>query len=225
VVITYASPIVLDPLFNRFEPLEAGDLRRDVLELADRAGVEVGEVYVMDASRRTTAANAYVAGLGTSKRVVLYDNLLEDFTPDEVRLVVAHELGHVRHHDVRNGLIWLAIVAPFGTWAVAVVAARIAPRGAALGPRAVPAVALSLAIVVPVLTMISNQLSRAVEARADAFSLELTRDPATFTDFQRRIAVKNVSDPDPPALVRFLLGTHPSTLERIGMAEAFKRER
>jgi STE24 endopeptidase len=86
-------------------------------------------------------------------------------------------------------------------------------------------VALSLAIVVPVLTMISNDLSRRVEARADAFSLELTRDPATFIDFQRRISVQNVSDPDPPALVRFLLGTHPSTLERIGMAEAFKRER
>jgi STE24 endopeptidase len=225
VITTYAGPVVLDPLFNDFTRLPPGKLRSDVLSLAGRAGVDVGDVYEMDASRRTTAANAYVNGIGHTKRVVLYDTLVNDFTPGETRLVVAHELGHVRHHDVRNGLIWLAIVAPFGTWAVAVVAARIAPRGAALGPRAVPAVALSLAIVVPVLTMISNQLSRAVEARADAFSLELTRDPATFTDFQRRIAVKNVSDPDPPALVRFLLGTHPSTLERIGMAEAFKRER
>jgi STE24 endopeptidase len=76
---------------------------------------------------------------------------------------------------------------------------------------------------VPVVTMVSNQLSRDVERRADAFSLELTQDPRTFIAFQERIAVKNVSDPDPPAVARFLLGTHPSTIERLGMAEAFAR--
>jgi len=223
VVTTYAGPVVLDPLFNDFKRLERGELRADVLELADVAGVEVGEIYEMDASRRTTAANAYVAGLGRTKRVVLYDTLVKDFEPAETRLVVAHELGHVHHHDVRNGLIWLAIVAPVGMWAAAVLAERLAPREAALGPRAVPAVALSLAIVVPAITMVSNQLSRDVERRADAFALELTQDAPTFIAFQRRIAVKNVSDPSPPAVSRFLLGTHPTTVQRLGMAEAFAR--
>ena len=222
-ITTYANPVLLDPLFNDFTRVPPGELRRDVLDLVERAGVDVGEVYEMDASRRTTAANAYVTGLGHTKRVVLYDTLVDDFEPDETRLVVAHELGHVNHHDVRNGLIWLAVVAPFGTWAAAALAQRLAPRGAALGPRAVPAVALSLAIVAPVITIVSNQLSRAVERRADAFSLELTRDPETFIAFHRRIAINNVSDPEPPAAVRFLLGTHPSTLERIGMGEAFER--
>jgi STE24 endopeptidase len=221
-VTTYAGPVVLDPLFNDFKPLPQGELRSDVLRLAREAGVDVGQVYEMDASRRTTAANAYVNGLGRTKRVVLYDTLIEDFTPAETRMVVAHELGHVHYHDMRNGLIWLAIVAPFGMWATALLAERFAPRGGALGPRAVPAVALSIALVVPVLTMVSNQLSRDVERRADAFSLRLTDDPQTLIEFQRRIAVKNVSDPDPPALSRFLLGTHPTTLERIGMAEAFE---
>jgi STE24 endopeptidase len=223
VVTTYANPIVLDPLFNDFKRLPRGELRSDVLALASRAGVDVGEVYEMDASRRTTAANAYVTGLGRTKRVVLYDNLVNDFTPGETRLVVAHELGHVHNHDVRNGLIWLAIVAPFGTWAAAALAERLAPRDAALGPRAVPAVALSLALAVPVITIVSNQLSRDVERRADAFSLELTHDPRTFIAFQQRIAVKNVADPEPPAVARFLLGTHPSTMQRIGQAEAFER--
>jgi len=222
-IITYAGPVVLDPLFNEFTPLPRGELRSDVLRLAREAGVDVGQVYVIDASRRTTAANAYVNGLGHTKRVVLYDNLIDDFTPAETRLVVAHELGHVRHQDMRGGLIWLAVVAPFGMRAAALLAERFAPRGAALGPRAVPAVALSIAIVVPVITVVSNQLSRDVERRADAFSLELTRDPETFVAFQERIAVKNVSDPDPPGLARFLLGTHPSTIERIGQAEAFGR--
>ena len=129
----------------------------------------------------------------------------------------------MHHHDVRNGLIWLAIVAPVGMWAAAVLAERLAPREAALGPRAVPAVALSLAIVVPAITMVSNQLSRDVERRADAFALELTQDAPTFIAFQRRIAVKNVSDPSPPAVSRFLLGTHPTTVQRLGMAEAFAR--
>jgi STE24 endopeptidase len=220
-ITTYAGPVVLDPLFNEFKPLPQGALRADVLKLAREAGVDVGQVYEMDASRRTTAANAYVTGLGRTKRVVLYDTLINDFTPAETRMVVAHELGHVHYHDTRGGLIWLAIVAPFGLWATAVLAERLAPRGAALGPRAVPAVALSIALVVPVLTMVSNQLSRDVEARADAFSLQLTQDPRTLIDFQRRIAIKNVSDPDPPAISRFLLGTHPTTLQRLGMAEAF----
>jgi STE24 endopeptidase len=221
-ITTYAGPVLLDPLFNDFKRLPPGELRSDVLELARKAGVDVGEVYEMDASRRTTAANAYVTGLGRTKRVVLYDTLVNDFTPGETRLVVAHELGHVHYRDVRNGLLWLAIVAPFGMWAAAVLAERLAPRGAALGPRAVPAVALSLALVAPILTIVSNQLSRDVERRADAFSLELTRDPDTFIAFQERIADKNVSDPDPPAVARFLLGTHPSTLQRIGQAEAFQ---
>jgi STE24 endopeptidase len=222
-ITTYMGPVVLDPLFNEFKRVPPGELRSDVLELARKAGVDVGEVYEMDASRRTTAANAYVTGLGRTKRVVLYDTLVQDFTPGETRLVVAHELGHVHYRDVRNGLIWLAVVAPFGVWAAAVLAERLAPRGGALGPRAVPAVALSLALVVPVITIVSNELSRDVERRADAFSLDLTRDPDTFIAFQERIAVKNVSDPDPPELAHVLLGTHPTTLERIGQAEAFRR--
>jgi STE24 endopeptidase len=216
---SYASPILVEPLFNTFKPLPPGELRSDVLELADEAGVDVGEVYEMDASRRTTASNAYVAGLGSTKRVVLYDNLIKDFTEDEVRLVVAHELGHVHYRDVPRGLLYLAIVAPFGMFAVARLSERMAPAG---GPAAVPAVALSLALLVPAITMISNQLSRQVEARADRFSLELTDAPDALIGFQQRIVEKNVSDPDPPDWVSFLLGTHPTAMERIGQALAIR---
>jgi STE24 endopeptidase len=220
--ITTLSPIVLDPLFNRFEPLPEGRALQDVVELARRAGVDVGEVYVMDASRRTTAANAYVAGLGRTKRVVLYDTLLENFTPDEVNLVVAHELAHVHYDDVPNGLLFLAIVAPVGMFAVSRLAAGWAPRDA--GPAAaIPALALALAIVVPLVTSISNQLSRDVEARADSYSLELTGAAGAFIGFERRIALRNVSDPDPPAWRTWLLATHPSTIDRIGIAEAYRR--
>ena len=223
VIITYAGPVVLDPVFNKFKRLPAGETRSDVLALAKRAGVDVGEVYEIDASRRTSAANAYVNGLGHTKRVVLYDNLLRDFTPAEVRLVVAHELGHVHHRDVPRGLLFLAIVAPFGMFAVARLGERFAPRDAAGTPLALPAVVLAVALVAPTITVISNQLSRAVERSADGFALELTREPETQIAFQRKIAIKNVSDPDPPDWVTFLLGTHPPTLERIGQAASAAR--
>jgi STE24 endopeptidase len=157
--------------------------------------------------------------------VVLYDTLLEDFRPAETRLVVAHELGHVHYRDLRGGLIWLAVVAPFGLWAAALLAERLAPRDAPLGPGAIPAVALSLALLLPPLTWISNVLSRDVERRADAYSLQLTGDPDTFIAFQRRIAIQNVSDPEPPAWRHVLFGTHPTTLQRIGQAEAFATRR
>lgn len=223
VATTYLTPIVLDPLFNKFTPLPDGPTRSTVLSLAREAGVEVGEVYEMDASRRTTAANAYVAGIGRTKRVVIYDTLLDRFSPGEVRLVLAHELGHVHHRDLPHGLLYLLLVAPFGMLAVARLGERLAPRDSLATAAAVPAVVLAVGLVAPAITAISNQLSRGVEQRADQFSLELAGEPRTFIGFQKRIALTNVSDPDPPGLVRFLLGTHPSTIERIGLAERYDR--
>ena len=222
VVSIYAGPVVLDPLFNTFKPLPAGQLRDDVLELADRAGVDVGEVYRVDASRRTTAANAYVAGLGRTKRVVLYDTLLENFERAEVRLVVAHELAHVRHRDVPTGLLYLAIVSPLGLLAVARLTRRLAPAGEP-SPSALPALALSLTLMTTAITTISNQLSRTVEARADSYALTLTGEAEPFIAFEKRIALRNLSDPQPPGWQTFLLATHPPTIDRIGIGLAFER--
>ena len=216
VVISYLAPVVLDPMFNQFKALPAGATREDVMDLARRAGVEVGEVYEVDASRRTTAANAYVTGLGHTKRVVLYDTLLKEFTPAETRLVVAHELGHVRHKDVPGGLLWLALVAPFGT----LVVARATEKLTRDGRSPVPAAVLSLALVAPALTMISSQLSRAAERRADAFALELTGEPEAMIGFERKITLQNVGDPDPPRWQQIFMATHPTTMERIGAALA-----
>jgi STE24 endopeptidase len=221
VITTYANPIVIDPLFNKFTRVE-GPLRSEVLALADKADVKVGEVYEMDASRRTTAANAYVTGLGGTKRVVIYDTLVNEFTPAAVQGVVAHELGHVHYDDVPHGLLYLLIVTPFGMLAVARLGEAMMRRGAT---SPVPAVALAIALIVPLTTMISNQLSRQVEARADRFSIELTQDPDGLIEFQRKITVQNVSDPDPPGWVSFLLGTHPTAVQRIGQALALSPDR
>jgi len=218
----YLGPVVLDPVFNRFTVLPEGRARSDVLALARAAGVDVGQVYEVDASRRTTASNAYVTGLGRTKRVVLYDNLLEDFSRDEVRLVVAHELGHVHYRDVPRGLLYVALVAPAALFAAAGLTRRLAPPEPRPGPAALPALALSVAVVSIGVTVVANQLSRRIEARADSYSLRLTDAPEPFIGFERGIAVRNVADPDPPGWVVFLLGTHPPTVDRIGIAKAFE---
>lgn len=220
----FLVPLLVEPLFNKFEPLPRGELRSEVLQLADRSGVDVGEVFRVDASRRTTGANAYVGGLGATKRVVLYDNLIEGFPPDQVRSVVAHELGHVKHRDLPRGLLWLAIVALPGALVVQRLTERMTgPAGRDSGPAVLPALALSLALVSFVVGCAGNVLSRRVEASADSFALRLTDEPAAFIALERRLAVSNVSQPDPPALTQLLFATHPTTVERIGVGEAYAR--
>jgi len=222
--LTFLAPAVLDPLFNSFTPLPAGQTRSDVLELAARAGVSVGEVYEVDASRRTTAANAYVSGWGATRRVVLFDTLLRELTREETRLVVAHELAHVRHRDVPRGLAHLALSAPAGMYAVAQLTRRLDRSGARSASAAtLPALVLALGIVSAAVGAIARGLSRAVERRADAFSLTLADAPEPFISFERRIVAQNLADPDPPRWLVALLGTHPPTIERIGIARAYAR--
>jgi STE24 endopeptidase len=194
-----------------------------VLELADRADVDVGQVYRVDASRRTNAVNAYVIGLGHSKRVVLYDNLIDDADRAELEGVVAHELGHVAHHDVRRGILFVALVAPAGMLVVALAGTALARRGGARTgtPAGLPAYALTLTLVAFAVGLAGNQLSREIERSADAFQLVLTDDPQALIDLQRRIATTNLSDPDPQNALDDVLRSHPSTVQRIGAALAY----
>jgi STE24 endopeptidase len=213
------APVVLDPVFNDFTPLPEGETRSDVLELARAAGVKVGEVYSVDASRRTTAANAYVAGLGPTKRVVLFDTLLDRYTRDEIRVVVAHELGHVRHRDVPRGVLYAALVAPAAALAVQRLSWELSPERGTAG--ALPALTLAAVAVGAPTGLIGNRLSRAIERRSDAYSLTLTGAADAFISFERAIAVQNVADLEPPRWLTSLLATHPPTAERIGAAVSF----
>jgi STE24 endopeptidase len=226
-IFVWLAPVVIAPLFNRYEKLPAGRARTDVLALARRADVDVGDVFVVDASRRTRSANAFVTGLGQTKRVVLYDTLIERFTPAQVRLVVAHELGHVKHRDVLRGILWVALVAPAGMYLVMRLTNRWSARAGAgpATPESLPAFALALALIAFAGTVVSNQLSRRVEERADAFALELTSEPRDFIAMEKRLTLVNFSDPDPPRALSWLFATHPPAIERIGAAVAFERER
>ena len=219
---SFAYPVVVEPVFNDFRPLEQGQLRTDLLALAQRDGVAVDDVLVADASRRTTALNAYVSGFGGSRRIVVYDTLLTA-PPAEVELVVAHELGHAQAQDVRNGTLLGALGAATAVVGLALLLSwpPVLRRCGATGVGDGRVVALLL-LLVAVGTQVAgpgvNLVSRRIEARADVHALDLTRDPSTFIAVQRRLALTNLSDLEPNPLAYALFATHPSTTERIALA-------
>lgn len=213
---SFAYPVVVEPLFNRFTPLPDGELRSGVLALAEAEGVPVDEVLVSDASRRTTTLNAYVAGFGGTRRVVLYDNLVEDVPTREALTVVAHELAHARNDDVLLGTALGALGA----------ATAVGLLGVALGrrrlgdPRVVPVLLVLLAAGTLVTAPVQSGISRRIELRADVDALRYTTDPDAFVALQRRLSLRSLSDPTPPALWHWAFGTHPTVLVRVALARS-----
>jgi STE24 endopeptidase len=233
VAISFAYPVVIEPLSNKFTPLGAGELRTSLLHLAAEDHVKVSQILVADASRRTTAENAYVSGFGATKRIVLYDTLLHPDVPQaQVELVVAHELGHAKNNDVLTGtlegalgsagavcLLYLLI-----TWQPVLRRAGLSGTDQLGDGRAV-ALALALVTLLTALgTPMENLLSRRIEARADVHSLDLTRDPADFVRAQISLTLTNLSGLQPNPLQYGLFSTHPSTPERIGLARDWAKQ-
>ena len=227
---SFAYPLVVEPVFNRFTPLAAGELRTDLLALAARDGVDVEDVLVADASRRTTALNAYVSGFGGSRRIVVYDTLIAQATPEEVALIVAHELGHADEQDVLVGTLLGALGAAAAVCALALVLSwlpllRRAGADGMADPRVVPLVLALIAVTSLLVAPASNLVSRQIEVRADVHSLDLTRDPDTFVATHKRLAVTNLSDLDPHPLAYALFATHPAVRERLSLAREWERLR
>jgi STE24 endopeptidase len=214
------QPLVVQPLFNRFSPLQDRALAAEIRTLAEREGVTVGRVEVADASRRTTTANAYVAGLGPTKRVVLYDTALDGrFTREELLVLAAHELAHVARSHLWKGLAWFALLAVPGLALVAAVTER---RGGLRDPALVPLGLLAALLVFLATLPIQNAVSRRYEAEADWLALEATRDPDASIGLDTKLTETSLGDPDPPRWAVVAFGTHPPALERIAMAEAFR---
>jgi STE24 endopeptidase len=213
----FAAPIVLEPLFNRFAPLRDAELADELRALARRAEVPVRDVLVADASRRTRKANAYVSGLGATRRVVLFDTLLAAGAPRQIRLVVAHELGHRRaRHVAKATALGMAGAAAM----VLVVWALVSDPG---DPRAAPLVLLLAAALELAALPLAAAISRRWERQADRFSLELTEDLEAFEEAHRRLAAASLTDLDPPRPVYFLLFSHPTPPERIAAARVSVR--
>lgn len=223
VALSLLAPVVLEPLFNRFTPMPAGRLRERVLALASRMGLAAADVLVADASRRTRKVNAYVSGLGRTRRVVLYDTLASMAGEDEVLLVLAHELAHVRHRDVAISTAAGAVAAAAGVlgaaWLFGTGAARSAFAVTGLGdPRVTPALLLVAALAGLAVAPLASAASRFAEARADWAALELCRDPDAAIAVERRLALQNRADLRPNRLLVALFASHPPTMARIAQA-------
>ncbi len=228
VVGSFLWPVLMEPAFNRFESLPAGELRSDLLRLAEENGTPVQDVLVSDASRRTTALNAYVSGFGSTRRVVLYDTVLDGLPDPQIESIVAHELGHVATDDVLTGTLTGALGAGAGVAALGwlLSSPRLLRRAGADSPgdpRVVPLLLLLMAVGTLLSTPLQNAVSRHVEARADVHALDLTRDPEAFVDMQRDLATSNLSDADPPAAWHWFFGSHPTTAQRMAMAADWAR--
>lgn len=227
IALSQLGPVVLMPLFNRFEPLADRDLAARIAALAEQAGVPIADVFQMDMSRQSEKANAFFAGLGATKRIVIGDTMLDRFTPEEIEGVVAHELGHQVHGDIWR-LVALGSAFGFGG---ALALAKLAPAVIRrtrertgvrdLGDLAgLPLLELLLAAGGFVAVPIQAAVSRAIERRTDRYAVTLTGDAGAFISAMARLATQNLADPDPPKAVVYLLHTHPPIAERIRAARA-----
>jgi STE24 endopeptidase len=226
--VSFGYPVLVEPLFNSFHPMPAGPLRTDLLAMARRDGVPVDDVLVADASKRTTALNAYVSGFGSTRRIVVYDTLLTTEPRSQVELVVAHELGHAKRGDVLHGTLVGALGAAAGVCVLYLIMSspRLLRRAGAesvADPRSVALLLAAVTVLLQVAAPVENLVSRRIEARADMHALDLTRDPETYVRMQRSLSARNLDELSPDALEYALWNTHPTGPQRIAMGRDWAR--
>jgi STE24 endopeptidase len=222
-LLSFLLPVVVEPMFNRFASMEPGPLRDRLMEVAGRTGLSVRDILVSDASRRTNTLNAYVSGMGRTRRIVVWDTTIQQCAPDEIAAIAAHELGHVARRDQVIGTVNGAI----GVVVSACVIALAFHWGGLLNavgahgqsdPGSLP-LALAVGCVVgAAVAPVFNALSRRVEARADQYALDQTADPTAMIATWRRLAVNSIADLEPTALDIVWFGTHPPIASRIAAA-------
>ena len=218
---SFVYPLLIEPIFNDFQELPDSPLRTEIMQLADEEGVQVSDVLVADASRRTTTLNAYVSGFGGTRRVVVYDNLVEDLPREQALSVVAHELAHARHQDVVVGTVLgvAGTLVAVGLLSLALGGLRRRGHPGLADPAVVPLVLALLALGTLVSAPVQNTISRQVEIRADVDALRTTRDADAFIGMQQQLMLRSLADPTPWGPTQLWFGSHPTGLLRMALAE------
>ena len=227
VLMANLAPVLLFPLFYKFVPLgeEHEDLVQRLKHLAEGAGTRVQGVYQFDMSRRTKSANAALTGLGKTRRIILGDTLLEEFSKDEIETVLAHELGHQVHKDIPLGIVVESLTTLLGfflaglglKWGAAYFGFSSSADIAAF-----PVFLLAMGAYGLVTMPLGNAFSRWRERRADLYALQVTHKPKAFAAALTRLANQNLADVDPEAWEEWLLYSHPPLSKRITMAENYQ---
>lgn len=221
----FLTPIIVDPLFNKFTPLAPGPLKTQIEALAVKAGIPNAPIYVVDKSRQTHSTNAYVTGIGSSARIVIWDTTIQRMPQDQIVAVVGHEMGHY----VLKHLYWgfgmsvggLLILLPLAQRFVESLLTRYGPRWgiqSLTDYAATPALLLTMALFSFFLAPVTNAVSREIEHQADAYGLQVTGNRPAMARAFVSLSEQNLSDPNPPAFITFWLFTHPPLQERIDFA-------
>jgi STE24 endopeptidase len=219
--LTQLMPVVLLPMFYRVQPLDRASLRARLLALADRAGAKVLGVYEWGLADKTRKANAALAGLGKTRRILVSDTMLADYSEDEIEVVLAHELAHHVHGDIWKGIFFESGLLVGGFYLAArTLDAFAAPLGLrnAADVAGLPLLLLAAGAVSLIMLPAAQAVSRIHERRADRFALDLTRNPAAFISAMRRLGAQNLAEDDPSKIVQWLFYSHPPLRERIAAA-------
>ena len=225
VLLAQLAPVVLMPLFYDITPLTRDALRDRLLALANRAGTHIAGVFEWRLSDRTKKANAALAGLGRTRRILLSDTLLAEHSDDEIEVILAHELAHHVYRDIWSAIVVETVLIALGCFAADRVLGAFAMSAGLNGKGDVanlPLLALTLGAVSLALMPITNALSRAHERRADRYALTMTRNAPAFIAAMKRLAAQNLAEEEPSRLVQVLFHTHPSTNARIAAARRFE---
>jgi len=219
------APVLLLPLFYRVKPLAREDLRARLLTLAERAGARVLGAYEWGLGEKTKKANAALAGLGGTRRILVSDTMLAEYSDDEIEIVLAHELAHHVHGDIWKGLLFESVLVLVGFYVAARVLERsVGPLGlnGPADPAGMPVLLLAAGAVSLVMLPAAHAMSRSYERSADRFALEMTKNPGAFISAMRRLGAQNLAEEDPSKITKWLFYSHPPMRERIAAAQAFR---
>ena len=222
--LTQLTPVLVLPIFYRVKPLERESLRARLLALAERAGARVPGAYEWGLGDRTRKANAALAGLGWTRRILVSDTMLAEYSDEEIEVVLAHELAHHVHGDIWKGIVFESALILAGVYLAARVLQTLATP---IGLRDVadiaglPLLLLAAGAVSLVMQPLAHAMSRAYERSADRFALDLTRNPEAFVSALRRLGAQNLAEEHPSKLVQWLFYSHPPLRERIDAAQSF----
>jgi STE24 endopeptidase len=229
IIMINLAPILIMPLFNKFTPLPQGELRDKLIQLSQKADAPVENIFTMNMSKQTKEANAMFTGLGNTKRIILGDNLVNEYTPDEIEVVIAHEMGHNLLHHVWKIIALSSVMAAIGFLLIHLTGNRIINRFKSrlkienmADVAGLPLFLLIFSIYGIITLPVMPAYSRHIERQADQFALNLTHNKEAFISAMDKLGYDNLSDPNPSPIIEFLLYDHPPISERIRFAREYK---